>query len=87
MLITGNDRSSRIVTCIEAAPHFLLSGEEAFQIVEKQIMCLAENWTTVCDEASLNEVDRDLMWGNQFLNPFIFEGLSSGNLQNMARFH
>ena len=85
MIITDDDRSSRIATCIEAAPHFLLSEEEAFQIVEKQIICLAENWTTVCDEASLSEVDRNLLWGNQFLNPFIFEGLVSGYLQNLAR--
>ena len=85
MIITDNDRSSRIATCIEAAPHFLLSEEEAFQIVEKQIICLAENWAAVCDEASLSEVDRNLLWGNQFLNPFIFEGLISGNLQNLAR--
>lgn len=87
MLITDNDRSSRIATCIEAAPHFLLSDEEAFQVVEKQIICLVENWTTVCEEASLSEVDRNLLWGNQFLNPFIFEGLISGNLQNLARLH
>ena len=85
MLISGSDRSSRISTCIETAHHFLLSEEEASQIVEKQIICLAENWTNVCDEASLSEVDRNLLWGNQFLNPFIFEGLLSGNLQNLVR--
>jgi serine/threonine-protein kinase HipA len=87
MLITDNDRSSRIATCISAARHFLFSEAEAFQIVEKQIMCLAENWTTVCDEASLSEVDRNILWGNQFLNPFIFEGLISENLQNLAGLH
>lgn len=85
MLIAANDRSSRIATCIAAAPQFLLSGEEALQLVEKQIICLAENWGTVCDEASLSEVDRNLLWGNQFLNPFVFEGLISENLQNLAK--
>jgi serine/threonine-protein kinase HipA len=84
MLITGNDRSSRIATCIKAAHHFLLSETEALQIVEKQIICFTENWTSVCDEASLSEVDRNLLWGNQFFNPFIFEGLLSGKLQNLA---
>lgn len=77
MLIATNDRSSRIATCIAAAPQFLLSEEEAMQIVEKQIICLTENWGTVCNEASLSEVDRNLLWGNQFLNPFVFEGLIS----------
>ncbi|MDD2582008.1 MAG: hypothetical protein PHR66_08450 [Desulfuromonadaceae bacterium] len=35
----------------------------------------------------VSEVDRNLLWGNQFLNPFIFKGLISGNLQNLARSH
>jgi serine/threonine-protein kinase HipA len=85
MLIAGSDRSSRIATCIEAAHHFLLSEEVALRIVEQQISSLAENWTTVCDEASLSEVDRNLLWGNQFLNPFVFEGLHSGELRDLAR--
>ena len=85
MMITDNDRSSRIATCIAAAHHFLLSDEEAFQIVEKQIICLVENWSVVCDEASLSEVDRNILWRNQFLNPFVFEGLLSVNLQNLAK--
>jgi serine/threonine-protein kinase HipA len=84
MLITDNDRSSRIATCIEAAPHFLLSEKKAYEIVEKQIVCLTDNWTSVCDEASLSEVDRNILWKNQFLNPYIFEGLLSGNLQDLA---
>ena len=87
MLISGNDRSSRIITCIAAARHFLLSDEEAFQIVKKQIRCIHENWTSACDEASLNEVERNLLWGKQFLNPFIFEGLDSGKLRDLGRSH
>ncbi len=79
MLIKGNDRSSRIATCIEAAPQFLLSGEEAVHIIEKQISCIEQNWSIVCDEASLSEVDRNLLWGNQILNPYVFEGLESGS--------
>ncbi len=85
MLITNNDRSSRVCTCIEAAPHFLLSEKEAYQIAEKQIICITGNWSDVCDEASLSEVDRNLLWGNQFLNPYLFENLPSGNLLNLAR--
>ncbi|SDG87779.1 hypothetical protein [Pelagibacterium luteolum] len=29
----------------------------------------------VCDEAGLSEVDRDLLWRRQFLNPFAFESV------------
>lgn len=74
MLITGDDRSSRITTCVAAAPQFLLSAEEAIDIIEKQMMCIKQNWSTVCEEASLNEVDRNLLWGNQIMNPYVFEG-------------
>jgi len=74
MLITGDDRSSRITTCVAAAPQFFLSAEEATDIIEKQIMCIKQNWSTVCEEASLSEVDRNLLWGNQIMNPYVFEG-------------
>ena len=87
MLIHDDDRSSRIATCLEAAPNFLLTGEEAGQIVEKQIVCLEENWPRVCDEAFLSEVDRNLLWGNQILNSFVFEGLESGPLKKIGKKH
>ncbi|OGT98467.1 MAG: phosphatidylinositol kinase [Geobacteraceae bacterium GWB2_52_12] len=87
MLVTGNDRSSRIATCIAAAPQFLLSEEEAVDIIVKQVTCIEQNWLTVCDEASLNEVDRNLLWMNQILNPYVFEGLEQGPLKNFARRH
>lgn len=85
MLIAGDDRSSRIVTCLAAAPQFLLAGEEAVEIIVKQIECIEQNWVEVCDEASLSEVDRKLLWGNQIFNPYVFEGLPSGALADLAR--
>ncbi|MBT0652642.1 HipA domain-containing protein [Geobacter luticola] len=87
MLVMGDDRSSRITTCIAAAPQFLLSEEEAVDIIAKQIACIEQNWSTVCDDASLSEVDRNLMWGNQILNPYVFEGLEPGPLKDLARRH
>ena len=81
MLICGNDRSSRLATCLEAAHDFLLSAAEALQIMHQQINCLTQQWTAICDEAALSTVDRNLLWGNQFLNPYIFEGLPAGKLQ------
>ncbi|HBT83097.1 MAG TPA: hypothetical protein DEB35_06610 [Desulfuromonas sp.] len=85
MLIGADDRSSRIATCIAAAAYFLLSEQEAVAIVEKQIICLTEHWTTICDEAALSEVEGNLLWGNQFLNPYIFEDLPAGKLQKLAQ--
>ena len=85
MLITGDDRSSRLATCLAAAPQFLLSGEEAVDLIVKQAECIEQNWSAVCDEASLSAVDRNLLWGNQIFNPYVFEGLESGPLAELAR--
>ncbi|HPX61344.1 MAG TPA: type II toxin-antitoxin system HipA family toxin [Deltaproteobacteria bacterium] len=87
MLVVGDDRSSRITTCIAAAPQFFLSEEEAVDIIAKQITCIEQNWSTVCDDASLSEVDRNLLWGNQILNPYVFEGLGQSRLIDVARRH
>lgn len=87
MLIKGDNRSSRIATCLAAASQFLLSEENAVAIIVKQIECIEQNWPTVCEEASLSEVDRNLLWGNQILNPYAFEELESGPLLDISRRH
>lgn len=84
MRITNNDNSSRIVTCLEAAPHFLLQQVEAVRIVDTLVQCIEDNWSVVCDEAALTEVDRNLLWRNQVLNPFAFEELEGGPLAKIA---
>ena len=72
MLISGNNRMSRVISCVEASPNFLLSTDEAQDIVEQQKQAIRENWNSVCDEANLSEIDRKLFWGRQFLNPYVF---------------
>jgi serine/threonine-protein kinase HipA len=72
MLIMGEQRTSRISLGLKAAPLFLLSVDEATELIADQIRAIKKFWTQVCDEAALTEVDRNLMWGRQFLNPFAF---------------
>jgi serine/threonine-protein kinase HipA len=74
MLITGNERLSRITVCLKAAPAFLLSAEEALVLADHQIKVVRDNWMPVCSEANLSEIDRNLLWRRQFLNRFAFEG-------------
>ena len=83
MRITGDARASRISTCIEAAHHFLLSENDAIQIVEAQLRCIAENWASVCDEAELPMSERNFFWGRQFLNPYGFTALT-GRSESLA---
>ena len=81
MLISGDNRMSRISACLEAAHHFLLSEKEAVVIVEHQVSVIGENWSAVCEEAGLTETDRALLWGRQFLNSFAFDDMESGFAQ------
>ncbi len=76
MLIFGDNRMSQLTACLDAAPHFLFSREEARSIIEYQIEVIEANWALVCDEANLSEMDRALFWKRQFLNPFALQGFS-----------
>lgn len=75
MLITDDNRLSRIATCLEAAHHFLLSEGDAIEIVEAQLRCIGEKWSSICDEAELGPTERNFFWGRQFLNPYAFTDL------------
>lgn len=70
MLIAGNNNLSQLKTCLLAAPAFLLSPAAARAIVSAQQAAIESHWDAVCDEAGLGEVDRNLLWRRQFLNPF-----------------
>jgi serine/threonine-protein kinase HipA len=74
MLIHDDSRLSRLAVCLDAAPGFLLTADQAKAIIAAQITLIKEQWTAVCDEAELPETDRALLWGRQFLNPFAFDG-------------
>jgi len=86
MLIAGNDRQSRISSCLNAAGQFLLSRARAIEIVNRQLTCIIDQWDTVCAEAALSVTDRAFLWGRQFLNPFAFEDLDgdAAHLKIMA---
>jgi serine/threonine-protein kinase HipA len=75
MLISGEDRRSRLATCLAAAPVFLLRETEAIDLIEEQIVTIRDGWTDACELARLTETDRRLFWGRQFLNPYAFHEL------------
>lgn len=75
MLIAGDNNRSQLKTCLAAAHNFLLSEDGARAIFEAQKEAIEEHWNNVCAEAQLTEVDQNLFWRRQFLNPFAFEGL------------
>ena len=70
MLISGDNNMSQLKTCLETAHNFLLSKEDAREIFGNLIATVEQRWETVCEEAELNEVDKNLLWRRQFLNPY-----------------
>lgn len=78
MLIAGDDRRSRLQTCRDAAPTFLLSAAAADDRIKAMVETVREAWPKACDEAELGHVDRNLMWGRQVFNPYAFDGLPAG---------
>jgi serine/threonine-protein kinase HipA len=70
MLITGANRLSQLKTCLAAAHHFLLSRSAAVDAMDRIEAAIRDNWERVCEEAELSPVDKNYLWGRQFLNPF-----------------
>jgi len=76
MQIVGNNNKSQIATCLDAAGIFLLSRQQALELIEKQIKSITNNWNAVCDLAEINLIDRKLFASRQFFNPYAFENLN-----------
>ena len=72
MLVVGEEKQSQIVLCLKAAPLFLLNETEGKAIVKNIIRVINKCWPTVCAEAKLSEIDRNLLWRRQILNPYAF---------------
>jgi len=70
MLIFGEVKASKISVCKNAASDYLLKSTEAQEIIDHQIETIESNWTNICEEAEISEVDRNLFWKRQFLNPY-----------------
>ncbi|QEA39666.1 type II toxin-antitoxin system HipA family toxin [Pistricoccus aurantiacus] len=74
MLLHDRERRSQLVHCLAAAERLGLRHAQAREIINHQIATIHDHWGDVCDEADLSPVDRELLWGRQFLNPFALEG-------------
>jgi serine/threonine-protein kinase HipA len=75
MLILGQVNASQLRHCLEAAPRFLLSAEDAKAIVRHQAGTIRAHWDKVCDDAQLSVGERDILWNGAFFKPYAFEGL------------
>ncbi len=78
MLIVGDNRTSTLATCMEAAPNFQLGQSAARDIIDRQINTIRDEWDDICEEAALTEIERNQFGQRMFLNDSIFEGMAKG---------
>lgn len=66
-------RLSQVAACIARASTYLLTEEEARELVDRQIATIEREWDDVCELARLSEVDRRRLWHGAFLNRYATE--------------
>jgi serine/threonine-protein kinase HipA len=74
MRILGSDNRSQLALCLQVAPQYLLSADEAKAIIRHQVHTIRTHWEVVCDQGALTPAERAYLWGRQFFNPFAFYG-------------
>lgn len=82
MLIHEDDRSSRLVTCLNAAETFRLTKEKALAIMTWQVSVIGEKWRDVTEEAGLTIEDKQALAHKAILNPFCVQGVSFKGLRD-----
>ena len=66
-------RYSQLAGCVAASDTYLLSKNEAKDIIDHQVDTIRSEWDEAADVARLTSVERDRLWGRQILNPYALE--------------
>jgi serine/threonine-protein kinase HipA len=66
----NGERISQVARCVAHAGEFHLTADAARQVIDHQMSVIRREWDDVCDRAGLSDVDRERLWGRQFMNPF-----------------
>jgi serine/threonine-protein kinase HipA len=67
-------RLSQLAGCLDAAPVYHLSEDEARDIIENQLTVISEQWNDAADAARLTDEERAQMRRTQILNRYITYG-------------
>ncbi len=65
----AGERRSNLASLIAACAIYDLSRPDAIGLVDSMITTMHESWPQAADAAQLTTVDRETMWGHQFLHP------------------
>lgn len=71
MDITGDGhRDSQFTICLDAAPYYGLTQQQARSIIDHQIDTIHTHWIDAADQARLTHNERSQLWRRQILNPY-----------------
>lgn len=70
-------RFSQVIGCQNAASTYLLTSDEAREVIDHQLDVIRTQWTDAADAARLSHSERSRLWRHQILNPYSVEGYSS----------
>lgn len=75
MAIGGHRGNLSTLDNIRSVCHrFMLSHEEATDLIDTQVATIKAEWKNVCEEAELPPGERERLWEGAVLNRFCFEG-------------
>lgn len=66
-------RESRLAVCRDACETYLLTRQDAEEIIEGQIEVIRTQWDEAADEAQLTAQDKQRLLGRQILNEYAFD--------------
>lgn len=67
------DKRSTLANCRSAAAIFKLSPADADGIIDHVVSTIENDYSDVCDQVGMGSVDRETLWGREFMNAYIHE--------------
>ena len=71
-IVDADQRASQVRLARAVAPAFHLDASEAAQIIDRVEHAVRSGWDEACDEMRLTALERDVLWGREFVNPYCF---------------
>ncbi|WP_244930838.1 HipA domain-containing protein [Nocardioides sp. W7] len=69
----NGERESRLAVCRDASDVYLLTRQEATDIIDSQLEVITSQWADAADECRLTFQDKQRLWKRQILNDYVYE--------------
>ncbi|TNF34229.1 MAG: type II toxin-antitoxin system HipA family toxin [Gammaproteobacteria bacterium] len=74
MSLEGSEGNhSTLTNCLSISNAFQIDKEHATEMIEALVNTVKDNWTSVCDEAEMTEIEKSRLWQRAILNPYCLQ--------------